>query len=48
MEFHISFFLKKLVQTKSYMLNNLMLSFVGVVNIMKTKQILNSLRNVWI
>jgi hypothetical protein len=38
MEFHISF-KKKLVQTKSYLLNNLILSFVGVVNIMKIKKI---------
>ncbi len=30
------------------MLNNLILSFVGVVKIMKNKKILNSLRNVWI
>jgi hypothetical protein len=48
MEYHISFFLKKLIQTKSYMLNNLILSLFGVVNIMKAKKILNSLRNVWI
>ncbi len=30
------------------MLNNLILSFVGVVKIMKNKKILNSLKNVWI